>query len=270
MAVITLRFNSQTLGLATQVRIIIPTDRAGAKGTDYAEYYASKKDYPVLWLLHGGTDNYADWHNCTPLEVLSEKYGYAVVCPDAQLSSYANMAYGPKWLDYFRNELPEYIYTHFPISRAREDNFVSGMSMGGAGALKLSLHNPERYSVCVPISSGVEVVPNYAAGEGRFKNNGGMFTAIYGHEDNPAEILGSEEDLYFQLKKNVEAGIELPKYLMCVGLQDFTRQGNIDYREYAASLGVDIEWYEEPGMHDWDSWNKYIPKVFEFISRCRG
>lgn len=270
MAVMTLRFNSKTLGLATQVRIIIPTGRAGVKGSDYPAYYAVKKDYPVLWLLHGGSDNYADWHNCTTVEVLADKYGYAVVMPDTQTSSYANMAYGPRWLDYFRNELPEYIYTHFPISSKREDNFISGMSMGGAGALKLSLHDPQRFGICVPISSGVEVVPNYAAGEGRFKDNPGFFSCIYGHEDNPKEILETDEDCYWLLKKDIENGVELPKYLMCVGLQDFTRQGNINYREYAKSLGVNIEWYEEPGMHDWDSWNLYIPKVFEFISRCRG
>ena len=140
MAVMTLRFNPGTIGLATQVRIIIPTG-VHAQDTDFNELYSSKKPLPVLWLLHGGSDNYADWHDCTTVQVLADKYNYAVVMPDAQMSSYANMAHGPNWLDYFRTELPEYIYTHFPISRKREDNFISGMSMGGAGALKLSLYS---------------------------------------------------------------------------------------------------------------------------------
>ena len=267
MAVMTLRFNPGTIGLATQVRIIIPTG-VHAQDTDFKELYSSKKPLPVLWLLHGGADNYADWHDCTTVQVLADKYNYAVVMPDAQMSSYANMAHGPNWLDYFRTELPEYIYSHFPISRKREDNFISGMSMGGAGALKLSLLDPARYSVCVAISSGVEVVRNYAAGVGRATIHT-YFHNIYGHEDDPKGVLGTDEDIYWLLEQNVKNGVDLPKYEFCVGLEDFTREGNLEFHRFAESLGVDIPWYEEHGMHDWDSWNIYIPKVFEFIKKCR-
>ena len=144
MAVMTLRFNPKTIGLATQVRIILPTG-VHQPDTDFRKLYGEKKPLPVLWLLHGGSDNYADWHDCTPVQVLADKYSYAVVMPDAQTSSYANMAYGPNWLDYFRTELPEYIYTHFPVSRRREDNFISGMSMGGGGAYLNALDHPELY-----------------------------------------------------------------------------------------------------------------------------
>ena len=124
MAVMTMRFNSRILGLATAVRIIFPTGVAPQDGKlDFAAGYAAKKPLPVLWLLHGGSDNYADWHNCTLVQLLADQYGYAVVMPDAQTSSYANMAYGPRWLDYFTDELPEYIYSHFNLSRERKDNF---------------------------------------------------------------------------------------------------------------------------------------------------
>ena len=267
MAVITLRFNPRRLGLATQVRILLPTG-IYPQDTDFEALYASRKPLPVLWLLHGGSDNYADWHDCTTVQLLADEYGYAVVMPDAQMSSYANMAHGPAWRDYFRTELPEYIYTHFPVSRKREDNFIAGMSMGGAGALKFALLDPQRYSVCVPISSGVEVVPNYAAGTGRATSNP-FFQNIYGHEDDPSGVLGTEEDIYWLLKKNVEEGTELPAFKFCVGLEDFTREGNLHFHRYAESLGVHIPWYEEHGIHDWKSWNIYIPKVFEFIRECR-
>ena len=267
MAVMTLRFNPKTIGLATQVRIIIPTG-VHPQDADFEKIYSGKDKLPVLWLLHGGSDNYADWHDCTPVQVLADKYNYAVVMPDAQMSSYANMAHGPNWRDYFQTELPEYIYSHFPFSQKREDNFISGMSMGGAGALKLSLLDPDRYSTCVAISSGVEVVRNYAAGVGRATIHT-SFHNIYGHEDDPTGVLGTEEDIYWLLEQRVKNGDELPRFAFCVGLEDFTREGNIAFRDYAESLGVHIDWYEEHGMHDWDSWNIYIPKVFEFISRYR-
>ena len=267
MAVMTLRFNPPSLGLATQVRILLPTG-IHPQDTDFRKLYADMQKFPVLWLLHGGSDNYADWHDCTTVQLLSDRYGYAVVMPDAQMSSYANMAHGPALRDYYRYELPEYIYTHFPISRKREDNFISGMSMGGAGALKFALLDPQRYSVCVPISSGVEVVRNYAARTGRATSNK-FFQNIYGHEDDPSGVLGTEEDIYWLLEQNVKNGTELPRFEFCVGLEDFTREGNLEFHRFASSLGVQIPWVEEHGIHDWNSWNLYIPEVFSFICRCR-
>ena len=133
MILMQFEIHSKVLQMDTDVWCLVPGNEAGF-GTPKAV-----DRWKVLWLLHGGSDNYADWHDCTPVQVLADKYNYAVVMPDAQTSSYAIMAYGPNWLDYFRTELPEYIYSHFPISRRREDNFISGMSMGGGGALKLSL-----------------------------------------------------------------------------------------------------------------------------------
>jgi len=277
MAVLTLRFNAKKIGIGTAVRIIIPTNYGFIQGkADYAGLYGEKGLLPVLWLLHGGSDNYADWHNCTTVQLLADKYGYAVVMPDAQASSYANMAYGPNWLDYFTDELPEYIYSRFPFSRERKDNFISGMSMGGSGTVKLALLHPERYSVAVPIASAVEVARRYA--EGRWDRIPGgppkdgkpsAFNDIYGFDHDPKGILGTEEDCFYLLKKNVEEGRELPRMLHAQGTEDHTYNGNVEYVAYAKSLGVDIEWVEAPGVHDWKSWNLYIPVVFEFISKCR-
>jgi putative tributyrin esterase len=280
MAVITLHFYPPKLAIATTVRILIPIARgpeaeALLDGTGeqsaavYERYFARKGKLPVLWLLHGGSDNYADWHSNTIVEQLSERYGIAVVMPDAQNSSYSNMAHGPDWFDYFTRELPEYIYSNFPISRRREDNFISGMSMGGQGTLKLALNQPERFSVAVPIASGVDVVNQYAALKPGEKGRYSMFAITYGCEDDPSKALGGPEDNFAALKRDIEAGRALPQMMQAQGTEDFTYEGNKRFNEYARSLGVDIKWIEAPGKHDWASWNLYIPKVFEFIEECR-
>ena len=117
MAVLSLRFQSKLLGFATAVRILIPTE--WGKEFDYKVYYENKEKLPVLWLLHGGSDNYADWHDCTTVQILADQYKIAVIMPDAQNSSYSNMAFGPAWFDYMTQELPEYLYQRFPFSRER-------------------------------------------------------------------------------------------------------------------------------------------------------
>ena len=276
MAVLTIHFNSKTLGLATAARLILPSGVKRSEKPDYAALYAEKKLLPVLWLLHGGSDNYTDWHNCTKVQLFAEEYGYAVVMPDAQQSSYANMAYGPNWLDFYLDELPEYMYSRFPLSRAREDNFISGMSMGGFGTVKLALLQPERFSVAVPLASAVEVARRYA--EGRWDRIPGgppkdgrpsAFNDIYGCDDDPSAVLGTREDCYGLLKKAVDEGKTLPRFLHCQGTEDHTYNGNVEYREYAESLGVHLDWIEAPGYHDWASWNLYLPEVFKYIKKCR-
>lgn len=276
MAVLTLKFNSRKVGLATSVRMIIPTSFPRTPDPDFAKMYAEKGLMPVLWLLHGGSDNYSDWHNCTLVQLLAEKYNYAVVMPDAQVSSYANMAYGPNWQDYFTDELPEYIASRFPISRKREDNFISGMSMGGSGTVKLALLHPERYSVAVPLASAVEVARRYA--EGRWDRIPGgppkdgkpsMYNDTFGLDHNPTAVLGTDDDCFYLLKRDLDEGRELPKFLFCQGTEDHTYNGNVEYREYAKTLGVNFDWCEAPGVHDWNSWNLYLPKAFEYIHKCR-
>ena len=196
--------------------------------------------------------------------------------PDAQTSSYANMAYGPDWLDFYLTELPEYMYSRFPLSRERRDNFISGMSMGGFGTVKLALLQPERFLAAVPLASAVEVAKRYA--EGRWDRVPGgapkdgkpsLFNDIYGCDDHPEQVLGTREDCYALLKKDVEEGKELPRFLFCQGTEDHTYEGNVEYRKYAETLGIRFEWLEAPGRHDWDSWNLYLPEVFRFIDKCR-
>ena len=53
--------------------------------------------------------------------------------------------------------------------------------------------------------------------------------------------------------------------MMAQGTEDFTYQGNKEFYEYATGKGCPIRWVEAPGVHDWNSWNLYLPMVFAFI-----
>lgn len=269
MAVFNCHFESKVLGFTNAFRIIIPTQLPFGK--DLKEHYENKGKLPVLWLLHGGSDNYTDWHGCTKIQLYADKYNIAIVTPDAQNGSYATMAYGPDWFSYITDELCEYVCDRFPISRERKDNFISGMSMGGLGALKSALTYPERYSIVCPIASAVDLLNEYVnyKTDPRGISFGKQFSVIYGNFDNPEALLGGPEDCYGILDKALDAGKELPKIMMAQGTEDFTYEGNKRFYNYAMGKGVEIMWIEKPGAHDWESWNLYIPKVFEFIDNNR-
>ena len=146
MAVLSLRFQSKLLGFATAVRILIPTE--WGKEFDYKAYYENKEKLPVLWLLHGGSDNYADWHDCTTVQILADQYKIAVIMPDAQNSSYSNMAFGPAWFDYMTQELPEYLYQRFPFSRVRNAKNCTALSGTFSGSLSDRIGSTADKPVC--------------------------------------------------------------------------------------------------------------------------
>lgn len=64
------------------------------------------------------------------------------------------MVYGNNFFDYIAYEVPEVVEDFFPISDARDDRFITGLSMGSYGALKIGLALPERYSAIGALSSG--------------------------------------------------------------------------------------------------------------------
>ena len=71
MAVMTLKFYSEVLGLATSLRILIPTKPNVEEG--YEAHYAEKEKLPVLWLLHEVTTmrigTIARRYNCWPINM---------------------------------------------------------------------------------------------------------------------------------------------------------------------------------------------------------
>ena len=269
MAVFTLHFDSKILGFTTAVRVVIPTELP--RDGDFKAHYENRAKLPVLFLLHGGTDNYTDWHQCTNVQLFAEQYRIAVVMPDAQNGSYSTMAHGPDWFHYIADELPEYIYQRFPISHERKDNFIAGMSMGGLGTLKTALTYPERFSAACAIASAVDLLNEYVhyRTDPRGVAFGKEFSAIYGHFEHPEEALGGPEDCYTLLENDLKAGKALPKLMMAQGLEDFTYKGNVRFYEFAKEKGVSIKWIEEHGVHGWESWNLYLPDVFKFIEENR-
>jgi putative tributyrin esterase len=128
------------------------------RGKNAAEYYGSGKKYPVLWLLHGATGDYNDWlQNCS-IDKRLRGHELIVVMPNgwnADFANYMEFGTGYAYTDFFFNELMPFIYGNFPASDKPEDNYVSGFSMGGAGALMFGLLHPEKFGGIAPLGSSI-------------------------------------------------------------------------------------------------------------------
>ena len=85
MALLSWNFHSHTLGISASANVILP-QTAVEKG----------EKLPVLYLLHGLSDDHTNWQRRTSIERYADPLGLAVVIPAVNRSFYANMAHGPR------------------------------------------------------------------------------------------------------------------------------------------------------------------------------
>jgi S-formylglutathione hydrolase FrmB len=116
MALIHTNFFSESLGMCVAVDVILPQASNRLIGM---ETTTTAEKHPVLWLLHGASDNHTIWQRRTSIERYVAPLGLAVVTPNAHLSSYADMAHGGKYFTYMADELPRLMRTFFPLSDKR-------------------------------------------------------------------------------------------------------------------------------------------------------
>lgn len=150
MAHVHMNFSSAVLGRGTACDVILP-ERTG-RWLDVTSGQVKKPS--VLWLLHDLTDDESAWARYSAVERYANRRGLAVVMPSADRSYYANMEHGGRYFDFIADELPAMMQRIFGLSAAREDNYIAGAGMGGYGALRIGLANPDRYAAVGCISAG--------------------------------------------------------------------------------------------------------------------
>ena len=105
--------------------------------------YSQKKNptrfFPVVYLLHGAQGSYRDWPKKADLRSLATQYAVIIVCPDGQDSWYFDSPIDPNFQfeTYVTKELRSYIETHYRTINHPKYRAITGLSMGGHGALWL-------------------------------------------------------------------------------------------------------------------------------------
>ena len=247
MALFRIPYYSAVLGRNSSFNAVIP-DRGAAK----------REKYPVIYLLHGLSDDFTSWLRRSSIERYAEKYDVCVVMPDGGRSFYTDMKTGEKYFEALSRELPEFVERMLPVSTRREDTFSAGLSMGGYGALKLALRLPGRFSAA-GIMSAVTDIPGKFATE-TFDMQ--LWRNIFG---SPAEAVRDGSDL-FSLAENFPADAPKPRIAQFCGTEDFLLEDN--RRLGAALRGLGWPGYvyrEAPGAHSWEFWDAHIQDILKFF-----
>lgn len=262
MALIDCKFFSEVLKISTSVQVILPQNTENQIGMSGSKVNG---DSPVLYLLHGLSDDDTTWLRRTSIERYVSEKNLVVVMPNGGRGFYADMVYGYKYFTFITEELPKVMKQFFHISDKREDTFIAGLSMGGYGALKIALSCPDKYSAAASLSGATDIVSMY---EDTLKTpynpivSANELYAILGDFEN---LKGSKHDLFHLAKELSEKNCEKPRIYQCCGTEDFIYDGNVKFREFMRNLNYDYTYEEECGTHEWGFWDKKIQDVLKWI-----
>jgi S-formylglutathione hydrolase FrmB len=264
MALIQTDFFSEALGLCVSMNVILPqttTRQIGMTGAAPAE-----KLPPVLYLLHGLSDDHTIWLRRTSIERYVAPLGLAVVMPAVARSFYRNMACGPAYWDFVSEELPALVQQFFRVSSRREDTFVAGLSMGGYGAFKLALRCPEKFAAAASLSGAVDFagwVRRASADDSGFSKT--ELTGIVGPD---LRCVPEEDDLFAIAKQKCaqpDKGASLPRLFTSCGREDFLFADNERFAAHAREIGLPLEVRTQPGMHEWGYWDREIQEFLNWL-----
>ncbi|WP_046213459.1 alpha/beta hydrolase [Paenibacillus wulumuqiensis] len=262
MALMQCNFYSEVLGLSTSMNVIIPQETHSQIGM---EGHTTGGRHPVLYLLHGLSDDHTIWLRRTSIERYAAAYGLAIVMPNVHRSFYTDMQQGGKYFTFVSEELPRLTESFFQVSDRREDRFVAGLSMGGYGALKLGMSLPDRYAAAASLSGATDITSLYKRGDEEYTAE---IKRIFGSLE---EMQGSSNDLFHLAERlsAAEPGTRLPQLYQCCGTEDFLYDDNIRFRDHVRQLGIELTYEEEPGMHEWGYWDTKIQRVLEWLPLSR-
>ena len=254
MAHLRVDFFSDALSLSTSMTVLLPqrtTTQIGMTGRTTAG------PPPVLYLLHGLSDDDTIWLRRTSIERYVAPLGLAVVMPQVHRSFYTDEHYGGAYWTFLSEELPSLVHDWFRVSDRREDTFVAGLSMGGYGAVKWALRQPERFAAAASLSGALDVTGLRTQ---RVRpEDPRLFDRVFG-DDGPA---GTLEDLR-RLLAQADAATVPPLYVCC-GTEDALVDDNRALVDEMGAAGLDVTSDFGPGEHDWAYWDARIQDVLAWL-----
>lgn len=240
----TLRVKSPSMDKLIEVVVVSP---------DAAERSAC----PVVYLLHGYSGNAHTWMGIKPdLPAIADEKGIFFVCPDGKNTWYWNSPLNAdvRYETFISDELVRYVDAHYKTVADRKGRAITGLSMGGHGAMWNGLRHSDVFSAAGSTSGGVDVRP--------FPKNWEM-SAQLGEQERYPENWDKHTviNLVPTLRKDQIA------LIFDCGESDFFLEVNKNYHEALLRQGIDHDFITRPGNHDALYWNNSIDYQILFFQK---
>ena len=254
-----LSFQSNKLGKEVRYSIYLPDG-----------YEDSTRKYPVLYLLHGWTDNETSWIQMGDMQRIADDaiasrqaVPMIIVMPDAGETWYVNSYDGSvPYEDMFFEELIPYIEKTYRARADREYRGIAGLSMGGFGSFLYTLHHPDMFTACAPLSAAVYTDEQMQ--KALNTTRGELFNKLFG-KGNLTEHWRANSILDLLNKLDTEKPWRVAYYIDC-GDEDYLLHGNNIVHEILQEKKIKHEFRVRDGGHTWTYWRTALPSVMEFMS----
>ncbi len=209
---------------------------------------AATEACPVIYLLHGYGGNVRTWVGIKPdLPKIADEKGIFFVCPDGKNTWYWDSPLNAdvRYETFISDELVKYVDSHYKTVADRKGRAITGLSMGGHGAMWNGLRHSDVFSAAGSTSGGVDIRPfpknwemSVQIGEkAKYPENWEKYTVI---------------NLVPTLRKDQIA------LIFDCGDSDFFLEVNKNYHEALLKQGIDHDFITRPGNHDSQYWNNSI------------
>lgn len=212
-------------------------------------YKKGKKNYPVVYLLHGYSGNYASWvKGFKEVGRQVDQYDFIVIGVDGNFSSwYFDSPIDPnyKYETYVINELVPFIDKNYKTIASRDGRAISGLSMGGHGALYLSFKHQDIFGAAGSMSGGVDFRP--------FPENWDIKKRLGSITEFPENWDKNTVTNMLDLVKDNKL-----KLIIDCGVDDFFMEVNRQLHNKMLALKIDHDYIERPGKHNLEYWENSL------------
>lgn len=200
--------------------------------------------FPVLYQLHGATDDHNGWIQYSNLPRYVSRLGLITILPDGGLSFWLNRGARERYEDFVMEDLAAHVQRTFHVRPGR--SAVGGLSMGGFGAVYLGLKHPDRFA-------------SVWSHSGAFRTRARLVEVGWSEDTATAadiEALAAMAD-----------PATSPVLSFDCGTEDILLDGNRELHRLLTARNVPHQYSEHPGAHTWDYWDLHVQEALQQHAR---
>lgn len=187
----------------------------------------------------------------------ADLYKCIIVTPDGAKNSWyfdSPLNDSSRYETFISTEVPHYIDSVYHTIRDRDQRAITGLSMGGHGAVYLAWRHPETFGAVASISGGVDLTES----KNRFQIE---------------KLLGKSSEYpdnwkNYSVLNVVEHNPLMPLYILIdCGESDIFIEGNRKFHNKLSALKIPHEYIERPGNHSWAYWKNAVEYHLLFFKK---